>query len=182
MQFNLSSTILDFAGSQVFDANATDSDTGLQGQLEYSITGGLNGGIDFTVDLQSGRVYVGAELDRETRDLYVLNLTVKDRALIEGDRRSTVMEVGVKKLTLTLKKQERKKRQDNWLVFFRRFFYALFSVIVYSNYLNKTLLLEAGDIFNWSKHYVQSLNPIESGKIDFGNIQMRRNTVVFSVL
>jgi len=51
------------------------------------------------VDLQTGRVYVGAELDRETRDLYVLNLTVKDRALIEGDRRSTVMEVSVKELT-----------------------------------------------------------------------------------
>ena len=87
------SCILFFPGSQVFDANATDSDTGLDGQLEYTITGGLNGGIDFTIDLQEGRVFVGAELDRETRDLYVLNLTVKDRALKESDRRSTTMEV-----------------------------------------------------------------------------------------
>ena len=77
----------------MFDANATDSDTGLDGQLEYTITGGLNGGIDFTIDLQEGRVFVGAELDREIRDLYVLNLTVKDRALKESDRRSTTMEV-----------------------------------------------------------------------------------------
>ena len=84
-----------FPGSKVFDANATDSDTGLHGQLEYSITGGLNGGIDFTMDLQEGRVFVGAELDRETRDLYVLNLTVKDRALEESDRRSARMEVRV---------------------------------------------------------------------------------------
>ena len=84
-----------FPGSQVFDANATDSDTGLHGQLEYFITGGLNGGIDFTVDLQEGRVFVGAGLDRETRDLYVLNLTVKDRALEESDRRSARMEVRV---------------------------------------------------------------------------------------
>ena len=86
-----------FPGSRVFDANATDSDTGLHGQLEYSITGGLNGGIDFSMDLQEGRVFVGAELDRETRDLYVLNLTVKDRALKESDRRSTTMEVSVLK-------------------------------------------------------------------------------------
>ena len=77
----------------MFDANATDSDTGLDGQIEYTITGGLNGGIDFTIDLQEGRVLVGAELDRETRDLYVLNLTVKDGALKESDRRSTTMEV-----------------------------------------------------------------------------------------
>lgn len=77
----------------MFNANATDSDTGLDGQLEYTITGGLNGGIDFTIDLQEGRVFVGAELDRETRDLYVLNLTVKDKALQESDRRSTTMEV-----------------------------------------------------------------------------------------
>lgn len=77
----------------MFDANATDSDTGLDGQLEYTITGGLNGGIDFTIDLQEGWVFVGAELDRETRDLYVLNLTVQDRALKESDRRSTTMEV-----------------------------------------------------------------------------------------
>lgn len=77
----------------MFNANATDSDTGLDGQLEYTITGGLNGGIDFTIDLQEGRVFVGAELDRETKDLYVLNLTVKDKALQESDRRSTTMEV-----------------------------------------------------------------------------------------
>lgn len=77
----------------MFNANATDSDTGLDGQLEYTITGGLNGGIDFTIDLQEGRIFVGAELDRETRDLYVLNLTVKDKALQESDRRSTTMEV-----------------------------------------------------------------------------------------
>lgn len=86
-----------FPGSQVFNANATDSDTGLHGQLEYFITSGLNGGIDFTMDLQEGRVFVGAELDRETRDLYVLNLTVKDRTLKESDRRSATMEVSVLK-------------------------------------------------------------------------------------
>ena len=85
----------------MFDANATDLDTGLHGQLEYFITGGLNGGIDFTIDLQTGQVYVGAELDRETRDLYVLNLTVKDRDLTEGHRRSTMMEVSVVKEDLT---------------------------------------------------------------------------------
>ena len=36
---------------------------------------------------------MGAKLDRETRDLYVLNLTVKDRALNEAHRRSTAMKV-----------------------------------------------------------------------------------------
>ena len=61
--------------------------------MEYFITGGLGGGIDFTIDLRTGHVYVGAKLDRETRDLYVLNLTVKDRALNEAHRRSTAMKV-----------------------------------------------------------------------------------------
>ena len=36
---------------------------------------------------------MGAKLDRETRDLYELNLTVKDRALNEAHRRSTAMKV-----------------------------------------------------------------------------------------
>ena len=36
---------------------------------------------------------MGAKLDRETRDLYVLSLTVKDRALNEAHRRSTAMKV-----------------------------------------------------------------------------------------
>ena len=36
---------------------------------------------------------MGAKLDRETRDLYVLHLTVKDRALNEAHRRSTAKKV-----------------------------------------------------------------------------------------
>ena len=36
---------------------------------------------------------MGAKLDRETRDLYLLNLTVKDRALSEAHRRSTTTKI-----------------------------------------------------------------------------------------
>ena len=84
---------LNSSGSQVFDANATDSDQGLHGHLEYFIASGLDGGIDFVMDLLEGHVFVGAELDRETKELYVLNLTVKDRADKESDRRYAIMEV-----------------------------------------------------------------------------------------
>ena len=75
----------------MFDANATDADNGVHGQLVYSITGGLSGGIDFIIDSRSGLVSVGAKLDRETRDLYVLNITVGDR--VEEERRSDRMQV-----------------------------------------------------------------------------------------
>lgn len=45
------------------------------------------------MDLLEGHIFVGAELDRETKELYVLNLTVKDRADKESDRRYAIMEV-----------------------------------------------------------------------------------------
>lgn len=65
------------------------------------------------MDLETGRVCVGAELDRETRDLYVLNLTVKDGAVIEDDRRSTQMEVSTSEIkSLKLSGHLRKYSDD----------------------------------------------------------------------
>lgn len=77
----------------MFDVNATDEDNGIHGNLEYYITSGLNGSIDFTIDKTTGIVRVGARLDRETRDTYVLNVTAKDRGMTEQERLSRIIVV-----------------------------------------------------------------------------------------
>lgn len=77
----------------MFDVNATDDDKGIHGNLEYYITSGLNGGIDFTVDKSNGVVRVGASLDRETRSSYVLNITAKDKGITEQERLSRIIQV-----------------------------------------------------------------------------------------
>ncbi|KAK3732012.1 hypothetical protein QZH41_016882, partial [Actinostola sp. cb2023] len=77
--------------TSVYDVNATDDDKGIHGNLEYYITSGLNGGIDFTIDKKTGVVRVGAKLDRETRDTYIMNITAKDRGTNENKRLSMIV-------------------------------------------------------------------------------------------
>lgn len=79
------------AGTKLLDINATDADRGIHGNLEYSITSGLNGGIDFMIDKVTGVIEVGSQLDREMRDTYVLNITVKDKGFNEQERLSQVI-------------------------------------------------------------------------------------------
>ncbi|KAF7666879.1 hypothetical protein LDENG_00090080 [Lucifuga dentata] len=80
-------------GPRVFTLKATDADSGLNGKVEYSITGG-DPHNEFMVSPVEGelRVRKDVELDRETTDFY--NITVTARDLGNPPRSSSVV-VGV---------------------------------------------------------------------------------------
>lgn len=67
-------------GSSVFKVNAYDGDTGFNGQILYSISGG-NTDSCFTIDMEMGIISVFLPMDREKRDRYLLNLTIYDLGL-----------------------------------------------------------------------------------------------------
>ncbi|XP_077154662.1 protocadherin Fat 3 isoform X5 [Ranitomeya variabilis] len=64
-------------GSSILKIKATDSDSGFNGKVLYTIT---DGNIDscFTIDLESGQISVLMPMDRETSDKYLLNITAYD--------------------------------------------------------------------------------------------------------
>lgn len=57
--------------------NATDADTGFNGQLVYAISSGNEDGC-FSIDTFSGGLQLVCPLDRETKEFYILNVTVYD--------------------------------------------------------------------------------------------------------
>ncbi|KAM6932333.1 protocadherin Fat 3-like [Lycodopsis pacificus] len=67
-------------GSSVFKVNAYDGDTGFNGQILYSISDG-NTDSCYTIDMDTGLISVFLPMDRETRDRYLLNLTIYDLGL-----------------------------------------------------------------------------------------------------
>uniref|UniRef100_A0A8C5K818 FAT atypical cadherin 1 n=1 Tax=Jaculus jaculus TaxID=51337 RepID=A0A8C5K818_JACJA len=64
-------------GSNIIFMNATDLDSGFNGKLVYSISGG-NDNSCFTIDMETGMLKILSSLDRETRDRYTLNITAYD--------------------------------------------------------------------------------------------------------
>ena len=66
--------------SKIVQFTADDQDSGYNGRLLYVITTGNDAGI-FKVDTYSGDLLIMAEVDRETRDHYTLNITVFDMGL-----------------------------------------------------------------------------------------------------
>nr|KAF6460308.1 FAT atypical cadherin 1 [Molossus molossus] len=64
-------------GSSIVLVNATDLDTGFNGKLVYSISGG-NEDSCFIIDMDTGMLKILSPLDRETADKYILNITVFD--------------------------------------------------------------------------------------------------------
>ncbi|XP_067103311.1 protocadherin Fat 2 [Osmerus mordax] len=67
--FPLNSTILHF--------NASDNDTGFNSKLVYVISSGNEDGC-FSIDTFSGNLKVVCPLDRESKEFYILNITVYD--------------------------------------------------------------------------------------------------------
>ncbi|XP_058048126.1 protocadherin Fat 1 isoform X1 [Ahaetulla prasina] len=63
--------------STIILLNATDRDTGFNGKLIYSISGGNNDS-SFIVGMETGMLKILSPLDREIRDKYTLNVTVYD--------------------------------------------------------------------------------------------------------
>ncbi|RVE67603.1 hypothetical protein OJAV_G00104590 [Oryzias javanicus] len=65
--------------SRFFKVEATDKDSGLNGEIMYDIAGGNTG--DMFGIFPDGQLYIKAELDREVQDRYNLVLVAKDRAV-----------------------------------------------------------------------------------------------------
>ncbi|XP_035677124.1 protocadherin Fat 4-like [Branchiostoma floridae] len=83
-------------GTLIYNANATDNDTGTYGNLEFYITAG-NGdnGATFLCDSSTGEVRLGTYLDRETNASYVLTITVYDHDADDANTMNDTMEVTV---------------------------------------------------------------------------------------
>ncbi|XP_077866254.1 uncharacterized protein LOC100329017 [Saccoglossus kowalevskii] len=68
-------------GAPIYTAAASDDDYGFHGEIEYYITDGTQGDDGtFHINSQTGLVTLGSNLDREYRDLYILNITAFDKA------------------------------------------------------------------------------------------------------
>uniref|UniRef100_A0A8W4FHP9 Protocadherin Fat 4 n=1 Tax=Sus scrofa TaxID=9823 RepID=A0A8W4FHP9_PIG len=65
-------------GELVSSITATDSDSGDNADLHYSITGTNNHGT-FSISPNTGSIFLAKKLDFETQSLYKLNITAKDR-------------------------------------------------------------------------------------------------------
>ncbi|XP_028315966.1 protocadherin Fat 2 isoform X1 [Gouania willdenowi] len=63
--------------SLILQVKASDGDSGFNGKLVYSISGGNEDGC-FYIDLFSGDLQLVCTLDRESKELYILNITVYD--------------------------------------------------------------------------------------------------------
>ena len=62
------------SGSFVYDVNATDNDVMSNGEVRYTIMHGHEG--KFAIDATSGIITTSGALDRETKDLYTVNMTL----------------------------------------------------------------------------------------------------------
>lgn len=67
--YPLNSTIVQF--------KATDEDTGMNGKLVFAVTSGNEDGC-FTIDAFTGDLKLVCQLDRESKEFYILNVTVSD--------------------------------------------------------------------------------------------------------
>ncbi|XP_048189325.1 protocadherin Fat 4 [Perognathus longimembris pacificus] len=65
-------------GELVSSVTATDSDSGDNADLHYSITGTNNHGT-FSISPNTGSIFLAKKLDFETQSLYKLNITAQDR-------------------------------------------------------------------------------------------------------
>ncbi|XP_016278650.2 protocadherin-23 [Monodelphis domestica] len=74
-------------GSVILELSAVDEDIGLNGQVEYSLTGDVLG--IFTIDRMAGTLKLAQSLDRETRSQYVFRVVASDRS-VQSPRRTTV--------------------------------------------------------------------------------------------
>uniref|UniRef100_A0A8D2JBT4 FAT atypical cadherin 4 n=1 Tax=Varanus komodoensis TaxID=61221 RepID=A0A8D2JBT4_VARKO len=65
-------------GELVSSVTATDSDSGDNADLHYSITGTNNHGT-FSIGANTGSIFLAKKLDFETQSMYKLNITAKDK-------------------------------------------------------------------------------------------------------
>ncbi|XP_062902616.1 protocadherin Fat 4 isoform X2 [Mobula hypostoma] len=65
-------------GELVESATATDSDSGDNAEIHYSITGSNNHGT-FSISHNTGSIFLAKKMDFETQSVYHLNITAKDK-------------------------------------------------------------------------------------------------------
>uniref|UniRef100_A0A670Y460 Protocadherin Fat 3 n=1 Tax=Pseudonaja textilis TaxID=8673 RepID=A0A670Y460_PSETE len=68
-------------GTSVLQVNASDDDTGRDGEIQYSIRDGSGLG-RFNIDEETGVIYTGDILDRETTQSYWLTVYAADRGVV----------------------------------------------------------------------------------------------------
>ena len=78
-------------GSVIYKVRATDSDYGLDGEIEYDITAGNPG--KFIIDSVTGNISISSALDRETQDIYHLIVRATDKSTT--DKRFATLNVHV---------------------------------------------------------------------------------------
>ncbi|KAF5893704.1 protocadherin Fat 2, partial [Clarias magur] len=61
----------------ILQFNTTDNDSGFNGRLVFAISSGNEDGC-FTIDMNTGELKIICSLDRETKEFYILNITVYD--------------------------------------------------------------------------------------------------------
>lgn len=64
-------------GTEILQVRAADADSGFNGKLIFVISGG-NTESCFSIDMDTGRLFVNEPLDREITDQYVLNISAYD--------------------------------------------------------------------------------------------------------
>ncbi|CAL4097747.1 unnamed protein product, partial [Meganyctiphanes norvegica] len=80
-------------GSSVLSVSATDQDSGVNGQVIYSIAGGDEKN-QFSIS-QNGTIYTQAPLDREEQSFYNLVVHAEDMALPPDTRHSSTVQVTI---------------------------------------------------------------------------------------
>lgn len=65
-------------GSTVLIVAATDGDVGENAEITYTLTSGLNGNTEFSINSQTGAITTTHVLDRETQAGYLLTVTARD--------------------------------------------------------------------------------------------------------
>ena len=79
-------------GLEVYDFNATDSDGGPAGVIQYSL---LTLNVPFTVDAATGKLTITGNIDREESDLYFIQVLAEDGADVDGTTRSSVANISI---------------------------------------------------------------------------------------
>ena len=82
-------------GTSVYQAAATDTDTGGHGVIRYYITSG-NTGTVFSINSFTGNLYVASTLDYDTAPTsYTLEIEAEDMATSTGDTRTSTLTLAV---------------------------------------------------------------------------------------
>ena len=85
-------------GTRVYTVAATDVDSGLNGEIEYSITSQKPSGSHFEINSETGEIRTDGDIDREVASEYTLTLRATDKAIPESNRLYTEKDISIQVL------------------------------------------------------------------------------------